>query len=372
MPDRELAELAASLVAIPSANPDLVSGGDGEARIAAEIARWAERAGLEVSLDDARPGRPNVVATARGSGDGRSLLLNAHTDTVEPGLAGTAPRIEGDRLFGRGAYDMKSSLAALLLAARDAAAGGLAGDVVVAGVADEEWASVGTEALLRDGPRPDGAIVAEPTELGVGVTHKGFVGFEIETRGRAAHGSRRDLGIDAIVRMGPVLVALGELDERLGGCDSHPLLGSGSVHASVVKGGTELSTYPDRCVLRGERRTLPGETAATVETELLGLVARCSTQADVRLIASRAPFVVDPADELVSTVRAEADSDLVGLPFWTDAALFAEAGIPTVVYGPLGGGAHADDEWVDLPSVERVRNVVCGVARTWCSRARGG
>lgn len=367
MPERELAELAARLVDVPSVNPALAADGPGEAAVAAEVAAWAERADLEVAVTDAAPGRPNVVVTARGRGGGRTLLLNAHTDTVAAGRAATEARIEGDRLHGRGAYDMKASLAALLLAARDVAGDQLAGDVVVAGVADEEWASVGTEALLRDGVPADGAVVAEPTELGVGIAHKGFVGFEVETRGRAAHGSRPDLGVDAIVRMGPVLVALGELAGRLEACPSDPLLGCGSVHASLVEGGTELSTYPDCCTLRGERRTLPGETAATVETELLGVVARCRAQAEVRLVATRHPFAVDPEEEIVATLRALAGGELVGLPFWTDAALLADAGIPTVVFGPVGAGAHADEEWVDLPSVERVRTVIASLARAWCS-----
>ena len=201
----ELSELLRQLVAIDSVNPSLVEGGAGEAGIARFVADWFEAAGLEVIVGDALPGRPNVVAIARGSGGGRALLLNAHTDTV--GVTGMdrphEPWLENGRLYGRGALDMKAGLAAAMVAA--ASARGLAGDVVVAAVADEEVAGAGTKALLASGLRADAAIVTEPTGLDVAIAHKGFVGFEIETAGRAAHGSRPERGIDAIALMGSVL-----------------------------------------------------------------------------------------------------------------------------------------------------------------------
>ena len=220
-----LAELAAALVAIDSVNPALVPGGAGEREIASFVADWCVAHGFEVEvLGDERP---SVVATKRGSGGGRSLLLNGHLDTV--GVAGMEapfePRIEGDRLYGRGAYDMKGALAAILLAASEVT--GLRGDVIVTLVADEELASIGTEAVVER-VRADAAIVVEPTELRVAIAHRGFVGFEVETEGVAAHGSRPDLGVDAIAKMGPILVALAELDERLQAGAPHPLVGTAS------------------------------------------------------------------------------------------------------------------------------------------------
>ena len=173
------------------------------------------------------------------------------------------PRIEGDRLYGRGAYDMKGALAAIMLAATDVA--GLRGDLIVTLVADEELASIGTEAVVES-LRADAAIVVEPTELRVAIAHRGFVGFELETEGVAAHGSRPDLGVDAIAKMGPILVALAELDERLQTGSRHPLVGPASLHASLIEGGQELSSFPASCVLTGERRTIPGETVEQVET----------------------------------------------------------------------------------------------------------
>jgi acetylornithine deacetylase len=357
----ELTKLAAELVAIDSVNPALVPGGNGEREIALYVAEWCERHGFEVELVGDE--RPSVVATRRGSGGGRSLLLNGHLDTV--GVAGMvapyAPRIEDGRLYGRGAYDMKGALAAILLAA--AGVRGLRGDVIVTAVADEELASIGTEAALER-VRADAAIVPEPTDLQLAVAHRGFVGFELETHGVAAHGSRPDLGVDAIVKMGHVLVALEQLNERLSSGPRHPLVGTGSVHASLIEGGQELSSFPARCLLTGERRTIPGEKAADVERELRELAG----EATVRLLANRDPYeapVEHPFVELVARVAGA--RDMVGAPFWTDAALIAGAGIPTVLYGPAGEGAHAEVEWVDLTSLERVREVLVSTATEWCA-----
>jgi acetylornithine deacetylase len=356
----DLTELTARLVEIDSVNPALVPGGNGEREIALYVAEWCDRRGFEVELvgDD----RPSVIATRHGSGGGRSLLLNAHLDTV--GVAGMeAPhvsRIEDGRLYGRGAYDMKGALAAILVAADGVH--DLRGDVIVTAVSDEELASIGTEAVLER-VRADAAIVPEPTDLRLAVANRGFVGFELETHGVAAHGSRPDLGVDAIVKMGHILVALERLDERLTSGPRHPLAGTGSVHASLIEGGQELSSFPARCLLTGERRTIPGETAGDVERELRELAGN----ATVRVIASRDAYeapVEHPFVELFAGIAGT--QEMVGAPFWTDAALIGAAGIPTVLYGPSGEGAHAEIEWVDLASLERVREVIKRTAREWC------
>ncbi|MBM2821377.1 MAG: ArgE/DapE family deacylase [Thermoleophilia bacterium] len=373
------AELTARLVEIESINPDVVSGGSGEAAVARFVAEWCERAGLETSLEDAAPGRPNVIAAARGTGGGRSLMLNAHMDTV--GVARMTdpftPRIEGDRLFGRGAYDMKGSLAACMLATAEAGRRGFAGDVVLTAVADEEFASVGTEAVAAR-LRADAAIVTEPTEMQVAVAHRGFVNVEIETRGRAAHGSRPEIGIDAIVKMGRVLVGLEELDVRLRASPTHAHLGSGSVHASLIEGGQEYSSYPARCVLQAERRTIPGETVAIVERELREVVKGAGAgdddfSAEVRALASREPFEVAESEAIVQIVRRHATSvlgaepEIVGVPFWADSALLAGVGIPTVLFGPSGEGAHAEVEWVRIADLERCVEIYVAVAAELCS-----
>ncbi len=370
----ELTTLTADLVRIDSQSPDLVPGAAGEAEIARFVAEWLRAASFEVEVEEPAPGRPNVIGVARGSGGGRELMLNAHMDTVGVGGFDRAlePRVEEDRLYGRGAYDMKASLAAIMVSAREAAAEGLRGDIVVTAVADEEFASVGTAAIAA-GRRADAAIVAEPTELGVAVAHRGFVAWEIETTGRAAHGSRPELGVDAIAHMGHVLVELEGLDRSLRSGDGHPLVGTGSVHAGTIEGGAEFSTYPARCLLRGERRTIPGETVAGTQVELDGAVARASERvpalaASARIPLSREPFEVPVDEEIVGLLqRHAARDDVVGVPFWTDAALLQAAGIPTVVFGPAGEGAHADVEWVDLASVERCAQTLRSVARDFCA-----
>ncbi len=365
------------MVAIDSVNPSLVSGGAGEREIAAYVADWAGKAGLEVEVLEATAGRPSVVVRARGTGGGRSLLLCGHYDTVTvEGMRDPGTRVEGDRVYGRGAYDMKAGLAAALIACREAAGRGLAGDVIVAAVADEEHASLGAQEVLAT-VRADAAIVTEPTELELVVAHRGFVWSEVEVTGRAAHGSRAHLGVDAIVKTGPILTALGALDAELGAL-RHSLLGRGSVHASVIRGGEELSSYPAHCILGLERRTLPGESAADVEAELASLLATCR-QADVELrveartLLVREPFEVPQDAVIVETVGAAA-AEVLGRPpviggasYWADAAFIAAAGIPTVMFGPAGEGAHAAEEWVSMSSTETVARTLLAVAARVCA-----
>jgi acetylornithine deacetylase len=368
----DLVELTSRMVAIDSVNPSLVASGAGEAEMARFVADWARAAGLAVDVLEATPGRPSVVVRARGRGGGPTLLLCAHTDTV--GIEGMAdphaPRLDGDRLHGRGAYDMKAGLASALLACREAAAAGLSGDVVVAAVADEEHASLGVQEVLG-AVRADAAIVTEPTELELIVAHKGFVWAEIEVHGRAAHGSRPLEGVDAIVKTGPILTALGELDAAL--CErTHPLLGRGSVHASVIAGGSEMSSYPGRCVLGLERRTLPGETAADIEAEVAGLIAGPDLEATQRTLLVREPFEVPRDAAIVHSVRAAAAQvlgappALAGAPYWADAAFIAAAGIPTVMFGTSGAGAHAVEEWVSVEDSVAVTRVLVAAAQRVC------
>jgi acetylornithine deacetylase len=369
----ELVDLLSDLVAIDSVNPALVAGGAGETAVAGFIAAWAEANGLQATVTSGTPGRPSVIVHAPGSGNGRSLLLCGHTDTV--GLEGMeaplTPRVEGDRLYGRGAYDMKAGLAAALLACREAAGRALAGDVIVAAVADEEHASLGIEEVLEL-VRADAAIVTEPTELELVVAHKGFVWLELEVTGRAAHGSRPHLGVDAILAVGPVLLALRKLDASLAK-RTHPLLGRGSLHASTIEGGSELSSYPARCLLALERRTLPGETVASVEREIDELLDG-SRRADPQLVVerrtmlAREPLEIDSDAAIIGAVRAAAgfSPPLSGASYWADSGLIAAAGIPTALYGPSGEGAHAAVEWVSIDSALRVTETLVATAEAFC------
>lgn len=358
------------LVAIDSVNPTLVAGGAGEAEVARFVAAWLEDQGVETEYEELAPARANVVGRVRGTGGGRSLMLNAHMDTVGLGGpdGGLEPRVDGRRMYGRGAYDMKGSLAAIMTVAARATELELSGDLIVTAVADEEALSIGSERIAWT-VRADAAIVTEPTGLDIAVAHRGFVWLELETEGRAEHGSRYDLGIDAIAGMGPPLVALAALDERLEEREAHPLLGRASVHASLIEGGTELSTYPDRCLVKVERRTLPEETVELVENELREL----APDARVRSTFSRDPLETPPESPIVdvlgrhtSTVLGSPPA-LIGVPFWTDAALFSAAGIPTVCFGPGGEGAHANVEWVDLDDVEHLVDILLATTKDFCA-----
>ncbi len=371
-------DLLTQLVAIDSINPDLVPGGAGEFAIAQFVAQWLTDQGLEVTLEEAAPNRPNVIATARGTGGGRSLMFNAHMDTV--GVAGMnnpfQARVEAGKLYGRGAYDMKGSLAACMLTMQAVKDMRLAGDVIFTAVVDEEYASIGTQAITRRW-RADAAVVTEPTGRQLCIAHKGFVWLDVETTGRAAHGSRPDLGVDAIAKMGRVLVGLEALADQLQAGEHHPLLGTGSLHASLISGGQELSSYPEKCLLQVERRTIPGETVQTVEAQIHAVLDRARAadstfQASMRTTLVRDSFEIAETAPIVAVLRDQASAvlghipDITGATFWMDSALLSAAGIPTVVFGPGGTGAHALIEWVDLAQVAQCAEIYTAAARAFC------
>jgi acetylornithine deacetylase len=353
----ELAELTAALVRTESVNPSLDPAGSGEAPAVQVVAEWATSQGLLVEVDELAPGRANVLVHG-GRGGGSRVMLLGHLDTVG-GSAMTDPfggAVHNGRVHGRGAYDMNGGLAAALVAARDLDREGIAGSVVVACAADEEYASLGAERLVADGARPDHVVVCEPTDERLCIAHRGFAGFEIDVRGRAAHGSRPDLGVDAIAATGVVLTRLEQLALELLAREPHPLLATPSVHASLISGGQEFSSYPERCLLEGEWRTLPGETDDLVAAEVATLAA--GVDASTRLVFSRPPLETDPAEQVVRAVaRAAGVAAFDGVPFWTDGALFGAAGVPTVIFGPRGVGAHAAEEWVEVESLVRCAEV---------------
>ena len=375
----DLASLLSELVSIDSVNPDLVPGARGEAEIAAFVAGWLRDRRLEVHVEEtARPGRPNVVAVARGTGGGRSLLLNAHMDTV--GVAGMkdpfTPVVRDGRLYGRGAMDTKAALAAFMDAAAHAASRRYRGDVILTAVVDEEYASAGTEAVVRSW-KADAAIVGEPSGLEIVTEHKGFIWFEVQTTGRAAHGSLPDVGIDAIAKMGKVLSGVDAMAGRLKAGPGHGSLGPGSIHASLIQGGQELSSYPSTCTLGIERRTIPGESPDAIEEELSGMLASIRA-ADPDFTASlKRLFVRDPMEAakdspivlaVARSARAVTGKEPVfsGMSGWLDSALLSAAGIPTVVLGPSGEGLHGVEEWVDLSSVLLCRDIIAKTIEDFC------
>lgn len=370
--------LARVLVATPSVNPELERGGAGEGEIARYCARWLAEHGFTVEVVEVAPGRPNVVARHTGASSGPRLLLNGHLDTV--GVAGMsvppfAARLVDGRIQGRGACDMKAGVAALMVAASRVAARGHAGELVVALTCDEEHASVGMASLVEGGLRADAAVVCEPTGLAVMPAHKGFVWCRVTFRGRAAHGSRPEAGVDAIRHAGRFLVELDTVERTLSGRAAHALLGHGSLHAGTIAGGTADSVYPDRCVLTVERRTLPGEDAERARLELESVLAAMRTHepavdAQVEVTLTRPGTQVDADHPLVQgllkAVRSQ-ESGLVarieGMTAWVDAAFLNEAGVPAVCFGPGSiADAHGDDEAVDAREVAQCADILTGFA----------
>lgn len=369
--------LLKDLVAIDSVNPTLVPGAAGEANIAAAIAAHMLALGLDVETQEVAPGRPNVIGVLEGTQPGRTLMFCGHVDTV--GVDGMRapfdPVVRDGLLYGRGSQDMKGGVAAMIDAARVARDRGFRkGRLIIAAVVDEEYESLGADALVT-GWTADAGIVTEPTDLQIGVGHKGFVWAEIETRGRAAHGSRPTEGRDAIVRMGRVLQRLEALDRTLQARPAHPIMSTGSLHASTIEGGRELSSYPDWCRLQVERRTVMGETAEGFGREIEAIIAEirgedADFEASSRLMFARPPYEVPATSDLPAALAAAVrstgtDTRTTGMSFWTDAAILGGAGIASVLFGPGGAGLHSPEEYVRVDDVRACRDALASLALTW-------
>jgi acetylornithine deacetylase len=371
--------LLRELVAVNSVNPTLVRGAPGEGEIASLIAAEMRRAGLDVSIETVTHGRPNVVGVLEGRASGQTLMLCGHTDTV--GVAGMinpfTPVEHDGRLYGRGSQDMKGGVAAMIAAAAAIAEhGGLAsGRLVVAAVVDEEHSSIGADALVKSW-RADAAVVTEPTGLEIAVGHKGFAWVEVVVEGKAAHGSRPADGQDAILRLGRVLSRLELLDRALQAGPPHPLVGTGSLHASIIQGGHELSSYPDRATLQLERRTVPGDPESIALNEVIEILELLSHEdatfhGSATAIFSRPPYEIAADHELprllaTSLERVGGSPRITGASFWTDAAVLAHAGIPSVLFGPGGAGLHSTEEYVNVADVLRCRDALVELVRGFC------
>jgi acetylornithine deacetylase len=371
--------LTRALVAEDSRNPSLVPGAPGEGACAHRLAEILEGWGFRVTEQEVAPGRWNVVARIGPAGR-TPLVLNGHLDVV--GVEGMthppfAPEERDGRLYGRGSADMKGGVAAMCVAAaRAAARGALASEVLVAAVCDEEFASIGTAALLAAGVEAAGAVVTEPTRLAVVPVHKGFAGIEVTLTGRAAHGSRYDLGRDANRDAAALLMAVDRFEREQLTARTHPRLGRASIHAGMVTGGTGWSTYAAQCVVRLERRTLPGEDTAQALAEIEALCAQVAAErpgmaATARVVFAQPPLALAEAAPLVGALQragAAAGETLAldGLSCWTDAALFQAAGIPAVCFGPGDiGVAHAATEWLPVDELHRATAVLEALCAGW-------
>lgn len=368
--ENQIISLLSRLVGINSINPTL-SNGPGEGELAKFVLNYLRQLNIAAEIQDIAPGRANVVGVVKGSRRQNAILLNSHLDTV--GVDGMAQpfslRQEDDKLYGRGAYDMKGSVAVMLLLADYFRSHPPPLDLLLTFVADEEDLSAGMEYLVEnwlDGvsTRPSGAIFLEPTEEEIGVSHKGFNWYELEVLGQAAHGSRPEQGIDAILPLRSALDEISRIHEELLERQPDPLLGYGSLHCSTVEGGTELSVIPSRLLFRWERRTLPGETQSELNRELERMAEAVRNHPGGHTVKGRELFVrlphsvPDDAEILKRLQKASPQSRKVGLSFWADSALGAQAHIPSVLFGPIGHGAHAADEWVSLKSLIRVYDVL--------------
>jgi acetylornithine deacetylase/succinyl-diaminopimelate desuccinylase-like protein len=366
--------LLADLVRIPSVNPSLAPDeAHGEGAIADFACAWLADHGVRAWPEEAAPARPNVVAEVGASGP--RLVLCGHLDTV--GTAGMTippfePRIENGRLYGRGATDMKAGVAACMAAAAALAREPFGGRLLLALVADEEYTSIGAADFVRR-HRADGCILAESSGGALVLAHKGFVWADITTRGRAAHGSRFDLGVSAIARMGRIIAALDRFDAEVLRARTAPLVGPASMHCALVRGGAGLSTYAPDCTLSIERRMLPGETAEQVVEELHTVIREAGEEAEITIRTVRGPIDTPPDSPLARAVRDAVlaatgrNPDDTGVPHWMDSAIFADAGIPAVNYGPTGHGPHEPVEWVDLASVAVCARIYVDAARRFAA-----
>ena len=375
--------LAETLVRVDSRNPTLVPGAPGEAGAAHVLAEVLGGWGFRLEWQDVRDGRANLLARiGRPAAGAPVLMFNGHLDVV--GTDGMdhppfIPAIRDGRIYGRGSCDMKAGVAAMCVAAWQAAQQNIRGEILVAAVIDEEFESLGTRAMLERGTRADVAVVTEPTRLAICPAHRGFVWLEFAFTGRAAHGSRYDLGIDAIQHAAMVLTALDRFQQTVLPTRTHPLLGRASLHASTIAGGVGWSTYPEGCTLRVERRTVPGETTASVlrEIEVILEALRASEPqlaVTVRIDTAQGPSDVAVDAPLVQRLSAAHASvrgsvpPVEGLSAWTDAALLNDAGIPAVCFGPGDIAlAHAATEYVPLDEIDAATAVLTAFALDWCA-----
>ncbi len=373
-------ELLKELVKIDSVNPTLVPGAKGEEEIAEYVSQWLKALGIKAKVNKIEAKRANAVGTLKGVGGGRSLMLNGHLDTVGYDymtIDPLKPVVKEGRMYGRGTFDMKGGFVSSLAALKAVVDSGiqLKGDVVVAGVCDEEFASIGTERVMEK-TRVDATIIGEPSSLQIERCHKGFAWIDVETKGLAAHGSMWQTGVDAIAKMGGVLGGLEVVGAKLQK-KKHPVLGPGSIHAGKIKGGLELSTYPDKCLLQIERRTIPGEVRKDVELEMEALLKGIAEKdpnfkASYEITFYRGPMDVPESADICQTIVA-CSKEAIGLTpgfiggsGWMDTQILWEKGIPAVAYGPSGDGAHAAVEWVDLDSVVDAAKVQELVIRRFC------
>ena len=379
IPRGDAVALARALIQIDSRNPTLAPDSSGEGDCARTLASVLDDWGFTVQLMESVPGRPNVVARL-GPRDAPALMLNGHLDVV--GVEGMvhepfSAQVRNNRIYGRGSADMKGGVAAMCAAAVNGARSNSSRQILITTVVDEEYDSLGMRALLADGIRADAAIITEPTRLAICPAHRGFVWIDVALTGRAAHGSRYDIGVDAITHAGLLLAELEKLERTRESGPLHPLLGRGSLHASKIQGGVGMSTYPEACNLSIERRTLPGESAEKALKEITDACAAVRSEhpqfsGRVTLTTAQLPSDVPVDSPIVKRLSGALEREKLpvkidGHSAWTDAALLNEAGIPTICFGPGDIAlAHSAEEFVSIEEIDLATRVLTRVVREWC------
>ncbi len=369
----KIEKLLCQLIRIPSINPNLSVGKEtNEMALAIFVRDWLTDHKINAHIEEVQSGRPNVYAEI-GKGNGATLCLCAHLDTVgieEMTISPFEPTIEGNRVYGRGSCDMKGGLAAVLSTVVALAEKEVHGKLILALVCDEEYASIGADDFVKR-HRADACILTEPSSLNMVIAHKGFLWGKVEVLGRSAHGSRWDIGESAISKMGSILVGLDDLENNVLRKRTEELVGPASMHVSLISGGTGISTYASTCTIHLERRTLPSENRAEVQLEIEKVIRKACPEADIDWYFYRPPFYCDPNEKIAQHVKQAFQTivghevKLVGWGVWTDAAIFQQAGIPTVNLGPLGFGLHEPIEWVDLDSVVQTATILFHAANSF-------
>jgi acetylornithine deacetylase/succinyl-diaminopimelate desuccinylase-like protein len=364
-----LAQLLQDLIALPSVNPAFVEPGNafaGEQRVAAHLLDLARRAGLDAELQAVRDGRANLLVRLAPTGKvSRRIVLAPHLDTIVADAAQLQPRLVKGRIHGRGACDTKGSVTAMFAAVLDLAASGhrpQETEIVFAGVIDEENNQLGSRALVKSGFKADLAIVGEPTRCDVVSAHKGNIWLSFETKGRAAHGSTPHLGRNAILEMARVVELLETRYAKQLSKRKHPLLGSPSISVGVIHGGQQPNIVPDHCVMRADRRLLPGENPTAIRKELLALLKKeglTATICDAKGVDCLATET-DPDRPLVQAfLKSAGRKTAVGANYFCDAAVFGHSGTPAIVFGPGDiAQAHTADEWIAVRQLERAHAVL--------------
>ncbi len=369
-------KLLRELIALPSVNPAFLPAGNpraGEKRVADFLAAVSAKATLDIDFQNVFPNRSNLLVRFCPAGKVKHrILLAPHLDTVNVvSEKQFQPCKQGDFLFGRGACDTKGSVAAMLTALCEVVQSKnrpRETEINFAGLVDEENSQGGSRALAKSKLKADLAIVGEPTQLKLVTAHKGNLWLRLETRGKAAHGSKPELGKNAVHEMSLVVDFLETTYRVKLKTHRHPLLGHATVSVGTICGGTQANIVPDSCAITVDRRTLPGETESGVRREIKSLLRKnhlAASFSNAKTI-SCLPMETDPKLPLVRQfLRVIGQAKPAGVDFYCDASVLSRAGIPSVVFGPGDiAQAHTADEWISVSQLERAKDILARLLKS--------